>query len=133
MTTLTIGAGGAVRLPGGASGTRHAVRASSAPYLTTRGPLHLTARGRLVVVLVALVLLLTGALAATRADAQAPTSAPQVERYVVAPGDTLWGIASGVARPGADLREVVREIEMMNGMASATLTAGQQILLPWSG
>ncbi len=81
----------------------------------------------------ALVLLATGAWAATRADAQGPTSALQVERYVVAPGDTLWGIASGVARPGADLREVVREIEMMNGMSSATLIAGQQILLPWAG
>ena len=133
MTSLTIGAGGAVRLPVGSAGTRRDARRTTVPHRATPGRLHLTARGRLVVVLVALVLLLTGALAATRADAQGPTSAPQVERYVVAPGDTLWGIASGVARPGADLREVVREIEMMNGMSSATLTAGQQILLPWAG
>ena len=53
--------------------------------------------------------------------------------YGVQDGDTLWAIASGVARPGEDLRDVVREIEMLNGMPSAVLTAGQQILLPVAG
>jgi hypothetical protein len=125
MTTLTFGAGGTVRLP--AVSVRPVERTSRA------GGLHLTRRGRLVVVLLAFVVLVSGALAATRATADGPRTAPEVERYVVTPGDTLWTIASGVARPGADLRDVVRDIEILNGMSSASLIAGQQILLPIAG
>ena len=129
MTTLTLVAGGAVGLP--AASPRRSPRKNRAA--ARPASLHLTRRGRLVVVLLALAVLLAGTLAATRATAEGPTSAPQVERYVVSPGDTLWAIASGVARPGEDLRDVVREIEMLNGMPSAVLTAGQQILLPVAG
>ncbi|HEY0118215.1 MAG TPA: LysM peptidoglycan-binding domain-containing protein [Cellulomonas sp.] len=126
MTTLTLVAGGAVRLPVAPSQRARAT--------TGRAPsLHLTRRGRLVVALLALVLLFGGTLAATRANAEGPTSAPEVERYVVAPGDTLWAVAAGLARPGEDLRDVVRDIEVLNGMSSATLIAGQQILLPAAG
>ena len=122
MTTLTLVAGGAVRLP-----ARTAVPDRSAGR---RAPLHLTRRGRLALVLFAFVLLVGASLAATRASADGPTSAPQVERYVVSPGDTLWAIASGVARPGQDLREVIRGIEILNQMPSAALTEGQELLLP---
>ena len=82
---------------------------------------------------VAFAVVVGGALAATRATAEGPTSAPQVERYVVSPGDTLWAIAAGVARPGEDVREVVRDIELLNRMPSASLAAGQEILLPVAG
>jgi hypothetical protein len=96
-------------------------------------PLHLTRRGRFVVVLLALLIVVAGALVATRAAAEGPSSGTQVERYVVSPGDTLWQIASGVARPGEDLRNVVQRIELLNNMTSASVIAGQEILLPLAG
>ena len=125
MTTLTLTAGGAARLPVASS---RRGRGDARP-----APLHLTRRGRLILVLVAFAVVVGGALAATRATAEGPTSAPQVERYVVSPGDTLWAIAAGVARPGEDVREVVRDIELLNRMPSASLAAGQEILLPVAG
>ena len=125
MTTLTLTAGGAVRLPV-ASPRRVAEDRHPAP-------MHLTRRGRVAVILLALAVLLGGSLAATRAMAEGPTSAPEVQRYVVAPGDTLWDLAVGVAKPGEDVREVVRDIETLNGMSSVALTAGQELLLPVAG
>ena len=121
MTTLTIATGGAVRLPGAVSRSTGAARPAT---------LHLTRRGRLVVLLLGVAIALGGTLVGTRAAADGPTSAPEVQRYVVAPGDTLWRIASGVARPGEDLRDVVQQIQLLNDMPSASLVAGQQLLLP---
>lgn len=118
MTTLTLTAGGAVRLP--------AVRSEKGRPAALR----LTRRGRVVLLLLALVIALGGTFAATSADAGGPVSAPVVERYVVAEGDTLWAIASGLAHPGEDVRDVVREIELLNRLPSAGLIAGQQIVLP---
>ena len=119
MTTLTIAGGTAVRLPVAARARRAAT-------------LHLTRRGRLVLLLVGLAILIGGLLVATRAAAGGPTGAPEVQRYVVAPGDTLWAIASGMAQPGDDVRDVVRHIQLLNDMPSAQLIAGQQLLLPVS-
>lgn len=125
MTTLTLTAAGAVRLPAGSS--------RPAPVAQRRSPLHLTVRGRVVLVVLALALLFGGTLAATRATADGPTSAPEVVRHVVVPGETLWALAAGVAAPGEDLRDVVRDIEQLNGMSSVALIAGQEILLPVAG
>jgi hypothetical protein len=119
MSTLAAVAGGSVRIPD------VRVRQEARP-----APLHLTRRGRVVVLLLGLAILLGGTLMATRASAEGPTSAPQVERYVVAPGDTLWQIAAGVARPGEDLRDTVHRIQQLNDMSSASLIAGEEILLP---
>jgi hypothetical protein len=119
MTTLTLVGGGAVRVP--AAGRRR------------RAPLRLTRRGRLVVVVLALLVMVAGSLVATRAAAEGPSSGIEVQRYVVAPGDTLWEIATGVARPGEDLRDVVQRIEVLNNMTSASVIAGQEILLPVAG
>jgi hypothetical protein len=124
MTTLTLVASHGVRVPTQAPERRPGARPVS---------LHLTRRGRLVLVLLALVVAVAGTLVATRAAAAGPTSAPEVERYVVAPGDTLWQIASGVARPGEDLRDVVQRIELLNNLPSASLIAGQEIVLPLAG
>ncbi len=126
MTTFAASSGGAVRLP--TAGSLRPARGRARP-----AQMHLTRRGRLVVLLVALAVALGGSLAATRATAEGPVNAPQVERYVVSPGDSLWALASDVARPGQDLRDVVRDIELLNGMSSVALTAGQEILLPVTG
>lgn len=122
MSTLTLVAG---------VGTRRATRPRGERSVgAAAAPLHLTRRGRLVVVLLGLAVVLVTSLVATQATAGGPVSAPEVERYVVAPGDTLWEIATGVARPGEDVRDVVHEIEQLNRMSSAGLLAGQEILLP---
>lgn len=119
MTTLTLVAGGAVRT-------------AEAPARRP-APLHLTARGRFVVVVLALFAVVGGSLVATRAAAEGPSTGIEVQRYVVAPGDTLWEIATGLARPGEDLRNVVQRIEVLNDMTSASVIAGEEILLPVAG
>lgn len=48
---------------------------------------------------------------------------------VVEPGDTLWSIASSVAR-GEDVRDVVAQIRALNELHSADLMPGQVLLLP---
>jgi len=94
-------------------------------------PVHLTRRGRLVVLAGFLVLaftvlsLVTGGSAATRAP-----GAPVVTRtIVVAEGDTLWGIASTLAPPGR-VREVIHQIEELNALPTAGLVEGQEIAVP---
>lgn len=52
---------------------------------------------------------------------------PEV-RYVVKPGDTLWGIAD--SRTDGDPREAVWRISERNGLASPTLQPGQILLIP---
>ena len=49
---------------------------------------------------------------------------------MVAPGDTLWGIAAGVAAPGEDVRDVVLELISLNRLPSGGLQAGQTIVVP---
>jgi hypothetical protein len=52
-----------------------------------------------------------------------------VSSVVVQPGDTLWSIASPVAR-GTDVRAVVDRIRQLNGLQSADLVPGQVLQLP---
>ena len=47
----------------------------------------------------------------------------------VAPGDTLWDIASR-RYPGADVREKVFEIERLNGLSGPAIEAGQHLRVP---
>lgn len=51
------------------------------------------------------------------------------ETVTVAPGDTLWGIAS-TRYPDADVRQKVFEIEQLNGLRDPTIQAGQQLRVP---
>lgn len=48
---------------------------------------------------------------------------------MVAPGETLWAIASEVA-PTSDPRDVVDAIKRLNALDSAQLVAGQRLAIP---
>jgi len=56
----------------------------------------------------------------------APTSFIEV---TVAPGDTLWSLATRMA-DGADVRAMVDEISTVNSLESAELQAGQKVRIP---
>lgn len=51
--------------------------------------------------------------------------------YVVSPADSLWSIAQEVA-PSADARETVERIKDLNGMRSAVVFTGQELVVPLS-
>jgi hypothetical protein len=94
------------------------------------GHLTLTARGRALLVTVAVAGGVVLGFVGGRADAASiPEPVPTV-RVVVERGDTLWSFAASIAEPGEDLRDVVREIQRLNDMDSAGLLAGEVVELP---
>ena len=50
--------------------------------------------------------------------------------HVVQPGDTLWTIASDLARPDEDVRASISELKRLNGLTSSSLTVGQVLSVP---
>ena len=93
----------------------------------------LTRRGRLARTLLVLSLAVVlasvfgiSAGAGTSDSVGAPTSFIEV---TVAPGDTLWSLATRMAG-GADVRAMVDEIASVNALASADLQAGQKVRIP---
>src|SRR4051812_23059250 len=78
--------------------------------------LRLTARGRLVLVVLPSILAATCSLVAVAGPLVPAEAAPAAPRSVViGAGETLWSLAERVA-PQADPREVVSEIERVNGL-----------------
>lgn len=64
--------------------------------------------------------------AGTTDSVGAPTSFIEI---TVAPGDTLWSLASHMAE-GGDVRAMVDEIASVNALASVDLQAGQKVRIP---
>ena len=96
-----------------------------------RSTVRLTRRGRLAVFLTSLLVVLSaafvlagGAVGTGSAGQPEPTEIVQV-----APGDTLWGIASEIATDG-DVRAVMNDIERLNALESTGLAAGQKLRVP---
>ena len=92
---------------------------------------HLTGRGR-ALVLLALVALLLAAFAFGRSASHAAVTAdvhPTLTQVTVQQGDTLWSVARRLA-PHRDPREVVTQLQELNHLPSSALRAGQQLLLP---
>lgn len=95
------------------------------------GQMRLTRRGRIVVFVAALLLVMGAAVflgnistATNEAGVDQPTRA-----VVVEPGDTLWEIAGDLADAG-EVREMVHAIRELNALDSAMLVAGQTIYVP---
>lgn len=93
--------------------------------------IRLTRRGRLVVLLGALLMVLLlsvlwggGSVATERPGTPEPTLVVTVQ-----PGDTLYGIAATVTTDG-DVAAMVEEIQSLNALDSGMLAAGQRIRVP---
>jgi hypothetical protein len=106
-------------------GTARAARVQDAPVR-----LRLTARGRVVVVLLSLLLVGMWSLRASGAVAGTPAQAIAVTPTTVAAGETLWDIAVSIAGPDEDVRDVVDRLMEINGLDGVGLRIGQQILVP---
>ena len=102
-------------------------------FSTNPSGVHLTRRGRLArtLLVLSLAVVLASAFgfsagAGTNSAVGEPTSFIEV---TVAPGDTLWSLATRMAG-GADVRAMVDEIASVNALASADLKAGQKVRIP---
>ena len=120
----------------------HSLNESNAQTLINQGiqgsstnpsGVHLTRRGRLARTLLVLSLAVVLASvfglkagAGTTDSVGAPTSFIQV---TVAPGDTLWSLASRMA-DGGDVRSLVDEIASVNSLSTAEVQAGQKLRIP---
>lgn len=97
--------------------------------------LRLTRRGRVVVLAVLVALMLAaftvGRSGESRASTDRATRAAQGTTTVHA-GESLWAVAHRV-NPGHDPRALVQAIRDLNHLSTATVQAGQQLLLPKLG
>lgn len=95
--------------------------------------LELTRRGRWVLWSTAIAVAMGVAVMGGGALASTPEVPREVVLHTVSEGDNLWGLAEGIAAPGEDLRDVVDQIIAINGRSTASLWAGEQIMLPVRG
>ena len=92
--------------------------------------LRLTRRGRAVVLVLLVGLLLAAFTLGRGSESQASSGAPRAySTTTVHQGETLWAVAKRVA-PHSDPRAVVQQIRELNKLDSAAVSAGQQLLLP---
>jgi len=92
----------------------------------------LTRRGRLVLVLIALTAVLVAGFfwGAGSVATQERGTSPATEIVMVAPGETLWEIASRLTPSGDDVRDTMYDIKRLNALSSSALDAGQRIRVP---
>jgi hypothetical protein len=105
---------------------RHRVRTSGAS-----APVRLTRRGRLVVVLLFLLVLVTGLSLGMTSQAAGHGQHRAPATVTVQPGESLWQVATRVA-PDADPRLVIDQLVRINHLPSASVAAGQQLVVPGS-
>ncbi|HZV27130.1 MAG TPA: LysM peptidoglycan-binding domain-containing protein, partial [Acidothermaceae bacterium] len=103
----------------------------SATKSLTAGHIRLTRRGRLALLLAAVLCMLLGfSLGSTLSSTAGSVSPPAASHnIVVQPGQTLWGIATQVA-PHADPRATVQQIIVLNHLASTGVQAGETLSVP---
>lgn len=134
MAMDNLGLGGSQRWTSVSRSPRGRQARRAAPAAAARaarvGELRLTRRGRWVLAVLASVVAIGTGIVGGQAVAAGPTQALEVVGYTVQPGDTLWRIAADVAVPGEDVRDVIVELQDLNGLPRAELTAGQHLVLP---
>ena len=95
--------------------------------------LRITRRGRFVLgtlmALPAVALAGSIAMSSLPAAATVETTASTFDYVTVQPGESLWSVAERVA-PAADPREVIAEIERLNGLESSAVAAGESLAIP---
>src|SRR4051812_17933139 len=92
-------------------------------------PARLAPRGRLVIVLTVLALLVLAGFTLGRVSSRAAGPAKPLPTVTVHAGETLWQIAARVA-PHADRRALVMQLETLNHLRDGRVVAGQQLRLP---
>jgi len=107
------------------------VGSRSAAKSLTAGHIRLTRRGRLALLVAAVLCMLLGfslgkALSFTAGSISPPAASHSI---VVQPGQTLWGIATQVT-PRADPRATVQQIIVLNHLASTGVQAGETLAVP---
>jgi len=108
---------------------------AAAPATRPASSVHLTHRGRLVLIIAlvlvgfTLVSLGRAATEAIAADPSAPQSGVSTTEWVVQPGETLWSIAETVA-PEADPRDTIARITALNDLPESSVQAGQTLRIP---
>lgn len=113
---------------------RPVARSAARPRKASPAPVRLTRRGRIVMFTLGLLiafgagLVLASGSIATSADG----GQPKVEIVTVAPGDTLWGIASAAAAEvgSTDVRGMIERIDELNALDSSMVFAGQDLRVP---
>lgn len=101
------------------------------PQPPAGGQLRLTRRGRVVLLVVALaVVLVAGVYFGAGSVATEQRGTPEPTRVVmVGEGETLWGIASEAAGDDST-RDMIERIERLNALDTAMVTAGQKLRIP---
>ena len=97
-----------------------------------RSTVRLTRRGRVVVLVAALLVAFAIGVFVTAAGSvatQEQGTPEPTEIIQVGSGDTLWGIASELADDG-DVRAMMERIERLNALDSSVLQAGQRLVVP---
>ena len=97
-----------------------------------RSTVRLTRRGRVVVVVAALLVAFAIGVFVTAAGSVATQrpGTPEPTRIIqVGSGDTLWDIASELA-DGGDVRAMMTRIQKLNALESSSLQAGQRLVVP---
>jgi len=110
------------------SAPAHVLTRRPAPTRAT-GPARLTRRGRVVVVLMVLALLVLAGFTLGRVSSQAAGPAKPLPTVTVQAGETLWQIAARVA-PHADRRALVMQLEALNHLRDGRVVAGEALQLP---
>jgi LysM domain-containing protein len=81
------------------------------------------------ILVAAVSLIAAGAVQATNRPAPPRVAEQNLARVVVRPGQSLWSVAER-ADPGADTRQVIRQIVELNGLTGDAVVAGQWLWVP---
>ncbi|WP_082600351.1 LysM peptidoglycan-binding domain-containing protein [Nocardioides sp. Soil777] len=108
-------------------------RSSRTARTSSRSAVRLTRRGRVVVLMASLALVLMAGffLGSVAVGTNEAGQTPATEIVMVEPGQSLWSIASDLTDSG-DVRTTMREIERLNALDTVALSAGQKLRVPVS-